>query len=166
MAELEVEQRTAPAHWASYLVNGDASGLGADEQAAADRWVKRLSQDGWRVVSAEGEAWFAHSCDALRRFNGDIIEYVLHRSPEQPEAALQERDDRVVEEIKRVLKYKEDLARQMREDARQLENQAKLIREAVRAQKYYLLPDFGVGIEPDDVESLCGVSPDLSEEIQ
>lgn len=31
----------APSHWASYLINGDDSGLTADEKAAADSWVAR-----------------------------------------------------------------------------------------------------------------------------
>lgn len=32
---------TAPAYWSSYLVNGDASGLSADEKAQADAWLAR-----------------------------------------------------------------------------------------------------------------------------
>lgn len=86
---IEVTTATAPAHWATYLVNGDATGFdyyntptdkaGDRDQARADAWVERLAKDGWRVVSCEGEPWFAHSCDAVRNFNGDIIEYTLHR---------------------------------------------------------------------------------------
>lgn len=52
-----------PAHWCSYLVNGDASGLTPDEKARADAWLKR---EGVRVVDVERtdngevcEPWFS-----------------------------------------------------------------------------------------------------------
>ncbi len=32
---------TAPSHWASYLINGDASGLEPDEKTACDAWIER-----------------------------------------------------------------------------------------------------------------------------
>lgn len=32
---------TAPAYWASYFINGDASSLDDEEQAQADTWLKR-----------------------------------------------------------------------------------------------------------------------------
>lgn len=48
-----------PAHWASYLVNGDASGLEPREAALADAW---LAREGVRVVGvADAEAWFSWS---------------------------------------------------------------------------------------------------------
>jgi len=31
---------TAPSFWASYLINGDASGLNAAEKLACDDWIK------------------------------------------------------------------------------------------------------------------------------
>jgi hypothetical protein len=34
-------QLTAPSVWASYLINGDASGIDAEEIAAADAWLTR-----------------------------------------------------------------------------------------------------------------------------
>lgn len=40
----------APAAWASYLVNGDASGLSAEEKAQADAWLER---EGVRIVDVE-----------------------------------------------------------------------------------------------------------------
>ena len=79
MSGIEVTTATAPAHWACYLVNDDASGMEEGDILQCDAWVKRLAVDGWRVVSCEGEPWFAHSCDAGWRFNGAIAEYVLHR---------------------------------------------------------------------------------------
>ena len=38
MQTLEI---TAPSHWASYLINGDASGLEPEDKAACDAWIKR-----------------------------------------------------------------------------------------------------------------------------
>lgn len=50
-----------PAFWASYLVNGDASGLTADEKARADAWLARESV---RVVStADDTEWFTNALD-------------------------------------------------------------------------------------------------------
>ena len=38
---------TAPAYWASYFINSDASGLTDEEHAQADRWLER---EGVRIV--------------------------------------------------------------------------------------------------------------------
>lgn len=43
----------APAAWASYLVNGDASGLTPEERAQADAW---LAREGVRIVGTEPDA--------------------------------------------------------------------------------------------------------------
>jgi hypothetical protein len=32
---------TAPSYWASYITNGDASGIDGSEQAACDAWLAR-----------------------------------------------------------------------------------------------------------------------------
>lgn len=39
---LELHEYTAPSSWSSYLINGDASGLDADEKHGADRWIETL----------------------------------------------------------------------------------------------------------------------------
>lgn len=38
---LQVMTATAPSHWASYLINGDASGMEGEEQAQCDAWIER-----------------------------------------------------------------------------------------------------------------------------
>jgi len=38
---LIVKTATAPSHWASYLINGDASGMNDSEIAACDAWLAR-----------------------------------------------------------------------------------------------------------------------------
>lgn len=73
---IEVETTIAPAYWASYLVNGDASGMEEDELAKCDKWLAHQTKEGWRVVSCEGESF-------IGRFQGmqtELVEYTLHRT--------------------------------------------------------------------------------------
>jgi len=41
MKTLEITTYTLPAYWASYLINGDASGLEEGEQALLDAFLRR-----------------------------------------------------------------------------------------------------------------------------
>lgn len=73
---------TAPACWASYLLNGDASGLDDKEQAQADRFIEWVDL-GWPVDC--GEPGFRHSCDAPGVcLAGDMCEYTFLET-ERPE---------------------------------------------------------------------------------
>jgi hypothetical protein len=36
---MKVHKFTAPSEWASYLINGDNSGIDMQEEAAADAWI-------------------------------------------------------------------------------------------------------------------------------
>jgi len=76
----ETTTSTAPAHWASYVINGDASGIDDADIAACDAWVLRHAVDGWQVFDADTEngPFFAHSSDAGVR-DCDILEYTLLR---------------------------------------------------------------------------------------
>ena len=49
---------TAPSCWASYLINGDASGLSVDEIAACDAWIKR--EDCGLPVDCEDDGFHWH----------------------------------------------------------------------------------------------------------
>lgn len=49
---ITVHEYTAPSHWASYLINGDASGMDARDQRACDQWADTLPG---MVVSCTGE---------------------------------------------------------------------------------------------------------------
>jgi hypothetical protein len=40
MNRREVIEITAPSHWASYLINGDDSGLDQEDKAACDSWIE------------------------------------------------------------------------------------------------------------------------------
>jgi hypothetical protein len=87
---IEVTTATAPAHWASYLINDDASVFdysntpddkaGDRDQAKCDAWIEKLAIDGWRVAHTEdgSEPEHRHSNDA-GTLPGDCLTYVLHR---------------------------------------------------------------------------------------
>lgn len=75
---LNVLTVTGLAHWASYLVNADCSGLEPREKAEADEWFRSIAlgfpaADSVHVVDV-GESYLGH-------FNGllsDLAEYTLH----------------------------------------------------------------------------------------
>lgn len=88
MARIEVDEITAPSYWASALINGDFSGLDADEAKWVERWMDRLAERGWAVVDIkrdeEGEAYdrFSggyRSPDGILIRGGDVVDYVIHR---------------------------------------------------------------------------------------
>jgi hypothetical protein len=39
---MQVHEFTAPSYWASYLINGDDTGIDDEEKAAADAWLESL----------------------------------------------------------------------------------------------------------------------------
>lgn len=59
---LETVTATAPSYWASYLVNGDDSGMDDNETAQADAFAKWL---GGNIVDCE-DAGFMWTHDAMR----------------------------------------------------------------------------------------------------
>ena len=70
---------TAPSAWASYLMNGDDSGLDAEEKAACDAWVESV---GYGAPVDCRDAGFTHHHDA-REFlplGADCQEYAFLRS--------------------------------------------------------------------------------------
>lgn len=62
MARLETVTATAPAHWASYLVNGDDSGLEPEEKRQAAKFAAWLGA--WPVDCSEAGFMWTH--DAMR----------------------------------------------------------------------------------------------------
>ena len=63
---------TLPMYWASYLVNGDASGLEDGEQEQIDTW---LEGEGTLDFVDVGEPHFSHRNDATN-LGGDVCDYV------------------------------------------------------------------------------------------
>ena len=75
---------TAPAYWASYFVNSDASGLSVEEKTQADAW---LAREGVKIVDVvrydDGEATESRFTWSYRLYNpeadccgGDVLDYV------------------------------------------------------------------------------------------
>ena len=81
-----VSHETGAAHWASYLVNGDASGMEESDIELADKWAANLAPA--YVVDVErdenGEAcdpWFSWSFGlytGAETPGGDCLSYTLH----------------------------------------------------------------------------------------
>lgn len=67
---------TAPSSWASYLINGDSSGIDATEKAMCDAWLKRIN--GGDAVDCE-DAGFCKSHDAWKEcpLAGDCQTYTF-----------------------------------------------------------------------------------------
>lgn len=73
---------TLPAYWASYLINGDASGLEDGEQATIDAF---LAREGNPNLVDCGESYFSHSNDATE-LGGDVCDYtaLVEMKPANP----------------------------------------------------------------------------------
>lgn len=73
MAKLDVLEFTLPAYWASYLINGDSSGIDDDDKAAADRFLQENNLPA--PVSCSDESWFSWHNDSGNGLGGDVLEY-------------------------------------------------------------------------------------------
>ena len=63
-----------PSYWASYLINGDATGLEDGEQEQIDAWMGTENEP-WFVDV--GQSYFRWGNDATS-MGGDVSEYVAH----------------------------------------------------------------------------------------
>lgn len=75
--KFETEIYSLPSYWASYLINGDASGMGDDDQADCDAFLASLPW-GWSCVDVSEETDFRHSNDA-GTLAGDCADYTFIR---------------------------------------------------------------------------------------
>jgi hypothetical protein len=82
-ANLEPVTYTLPAYWASYLINGDASGLEPADKAAADAFLARENLPG--PVDC-GEQYFSRHNDAGTGLAGDVCDYTFLIQPAAPPA--------------------------------------------------------------------------------
>ena len=67
------------AYWASYLINGDASGLEDYEQAECDAWLKRELERNEDIVDC-GEPYFSWSYGFYTGApvrGGELVEYTV-----------------------------------------------------------------------------------------
>ena len=75
--KFETETYSLPVYWASYLINGDASGMEDEEQAECDSFLASLPY-GWDCVDVSEESDFRHSNDATN-LGGDCADYSFMR---------------------------------------------------------------------------------------
>ena len=68
---------TAPSHWASYLINGDDSGLEPAEKQACDDWLDREGFDGPEDCEDAGFCW-RHDAYAEYPFGADCQVYFFN----------------------------------------------------------------------------------------
>ena len=67
----EIVDYLLPAPWASYLINGDASGLEAGERERIDAFL--AAENLGSPVDCEQEASFSHFCDAPGELAGNML---------------------------------------------------------------------------------------------
>lgn len=80
---LQVETFKGSAYWASYLINGDASGLEPREIELCDAWRARIAP--FYIVSCDDESYFSwsyglHTGGDCR--GGDLLDYTGHAPSE------------------------------------------------------------------------------------
>lgn len=75
---IEVTTATAPSHWASFLVNGDASGMESEDLIACMKWLESMAP--WYVVGCEDDEhfskWHDATCFALA---ATCCTYIFHK---------------------------------------------------------------------------------------
>lgn len=83
---IEVTEVIGPSCWASYLINGDASGMDQAEIDACDAWQQEHKPaycvDTKRDKSGEGEeSWFTglYWLYGGNASGGDVLTYIFHR---------------------------------------------------------------------------------------
>ena len=74
MTQIETITYKLPAYWASYLINGDSSGLEESELQTVDSFLQREGEPSFVDC---GEQYFSHSNDATT-LGGDVCDYVAH----------------------------------------------------------------------------------------
>ena len=69
---IETTTFTLPSHWASYLINGDASGLDDNEITEIDEFL--AANPGWSCIGCEEFGFFSNTNDA-GTLAGDCLKY-------------------------------------------------------------------------------------------
>ncbi len=71
---METLTATGFAYWASYLINGDASGLDDNERACADAFAEYLTGGKGSIVDCGEDTFFAYP-ECGSHLWGDCVEY-------------------------------------------------------------------------------------------
>jgi len=95
----EVDTVTGPSVWASYLINGDSSGIEPEDVAACDEWQKHIEP--WFVVSTvdddEGRFTWHYRTYGGTADGGTVIDYVVYKDATS-ESELDEADESPMED--------------------------------------------------------------------
>jgi len=73
--EIEVHEYILPAHFASYLINGDASGYTDEELTQVQQWEKGK---GYCVGTTDDTPEFRHGHDLNRNQGADCLAFIFH----------------------------------------------------------------------------------------
>lgn len=74
MKRLTAVTRILPSYWASYLINGDSSGLEPGEREQIHAYLDREQLPA--PCDCSGEQWFQRTNDATG-IGGDVLEYTF-----------------------------------------------------------------------------------------
>lgn len=81
MIGVDKQTLIAPEHWASYLINGDASGLEAGDVERVSAWLER--ERVLNVLTIEGEPYYTQRldlhCPEANALAGSVLDYVCVR---------------------------------------------------------------------------------------
>ena len=77
--EKEAVVYTLPAYWASYLINGDASGMPASDLQACHAFLESHCLP--MPVSCSDESWFSWTNDSGNGLGGDVLEFTFLTQP-------------------------------------------------------------------------------------
>ena len=73
--KLHIQFADMPSYWASYLINGDASGMEDAEQKQCDDYLRKEFGEDWDVVDCGDTSFFG----TFEGLGHDLIQYTLHR---------------------------------------------------------------------------------------
>lgn len=77
--KIETYMGIAPSAWASYLINGDASGLDDVERVAVDAWITRYAEGDAPIDCDDAGFRWTHDAWPECPFGGDCDRYIFVR---------------------------------------------------------------------------------------
>lgn len=73
---MKSEKYILPEYWASYLINGDFSGLADGKKEEIDKYLSGIKGN---CVDCSEESWYSRTNDA-NNIGGNVLEYVFLES--------------------------------------------------------------------------------------
>ncbi len=72
---MKTETYILPSYWASYLINGDDSGISSEDLYYADKFLAEHNLD--YPVSCSDESYFSWRNDSSNNLGGGVLEYTF-----------------------------------------------------------------------------------------